>query len=129
MVPFNLPSGPHRGDKMVARVQDRSYRELERLSRLSGGPGVRVSSNSSGVTVSVDDDPPLVAKVASHVLGGEYTATLQAAVAGGGWVDHPSGAVLPCFEYNAVSTIPVGTVVELRREPATGTFRFQKATC
>lgn len=125
---FNLPR-VYSGSKMSAKDQDRAYREVERLSRVAAGPGVRVTSNSAGTTYSIDDDPPLVAKIASHVAGGQYTATLQSGVAGGTWADHPSGAVLNVWEYNSESTIPVGTFVELRREPNTGSWRFQKAVC
>lgn len=120
-----------RGDPLRAAPINRAFRALESLARST------VAGDLEGAygTTSIDLPRYMDARLTSNLGGGNYNYQRIQGNGSGGWQDDSSDSG-QCWEYNLNANAPASatagtgsTVVELKWNPQSASWRFQADQC
>ncbi len=121
------------GAVISARTINAPTEEMERQSRLRLGAGLAGMSGPGNDVIRPIDVERQDARITGNVTGNKYSWQGIYDAPGGGWNDafgtDDRGGADPAYEANGNVSVPVGTRVELVREPFTGEWRFQAGYC
>lgn len=121
-------------EPIQARTLNRPIEAIEALTKIDASAPLSMQM-VCGIPMIRDARPkPLDARITVVGTLGKYGWQGICGTTGGAWVDLPtnvSGTLTadPCYEANANAGVAVGVRVELRRDPATGEWRFWYDQC
>lgn len=128
---YVFPPKARRGGQVTARRLN-AVEEGSRGNQVVSGPGVLIGRGVAGTSIDArPDDRPWVRITAASGTGAYGWQRIRGSP-GGGWADGiGSGTTLvsPLYEANGVTNLPIGTRVQMAREPGSGEWRTQLGMC
>ena len=121
-----------KGERLSASKMNALLRAIERFEKISSDGGIDVVATGNGYCITNTRIPPFWAKITGGT--NPYSWTRQQRLPNNTYVDDSSGmsgttSVDPAYEWNGITTVPTGKIVELIVEPGTGQRVFQLETC